>query len=160
MPPAVTQALDAYVQNGGRLLLTGSTVATQHGALAGVAPVEGGLIGGYVPSGNGCTTAGAVWQKVTLTDATELAPLLNQQESELNKAGTAAATLRSAGSGRVAAIHGNIFRSYYLGHYPGMREFIGEASRPWMRRAWPACRAPGGSRCPPERRTTGRWSSS
>lgn len=50
----------------------------------------------------------------------------NQQEPALNRAGTPAATLRPVGSGRVAAIHGAVFQSYYAGHYPGLREFIGD----------------------------------
>ncbi|MCX5771077.1 MAG: hypothetical protein NTZ09_12520 [Candidatus Hydrogenedentes bacterium] len=126
LPPAVSQALEAYVQGGGRLLLTGSHVARQHGELAGVEPVQGSLTDGYVPAGNGCTSAGAVWQKVTRTTSTEIAPLLDRQEPELNQAETPAATLRPVGSGRVAAIHGDVFRSYYAGHYPGLREFVGD----------------------------------
>ena len=126
LPPAVSQALEAYAQGGGRLLLTGSHVAKEHGALAGVEPVEGELAAGYVPAGNGCTSAGTVWQKVTMTTSTEIAPLLDRQEPVLNQAGVPAATLRPVGSGRVAAIHGDVFRSYYAGHYPGLREFVGD----------------------------------
>lgn len=126
LPPNVAQALDAYVQQGGRLLLTGSQVAAELGELAGVTPVEGGLMGGYIPVGNGCVAIDASWRKVELAAATELAPLLTQQEPAINLAGTPAATINKRGEGAVAAIHGAVFRSYYAGHYPGVRDFVGD----------------------------------
>jgi hypothetical protein len=126
LPPTVTDALKAYVQNGGRLLMSGSHLAAQCSELAGVAAAEGMPGSGYVPADNGCVTVSGPWQNVTLTTATELAPLFNQQEPALNKAGTPAATLNNLGNGIVVAVHGPVFRAYYQSHYPRLRRFIAD----------------------------------
>lgn len=126
LPDTVKQALRDYVENGGRLLLSGAHVAAQYGELSGVAPREGEQFSGWVPADNGAATVGGTFQAVTLTGAQMLAPLLSQQEPELNRRGTAAATINRFGNGVVAAIHGPVFKSYHQSHYPRLRRFIGD----------------------------------
>ncbi len=126
VPDSVKTALAAYVQQGGRLLLTGVHVAEHYSELAGVVKAEGARAGGWLPAGNGAVKIAGDYQPVTLQSATELAPVLAQQEPALNRRDFAASTLNQYGEGRVAAIHGPIFRNYYLGRYPMMRRFIGD----------------------------------
>jgi hypothetical protein len=126
LPSRVVDGLRAYVQNGGRLILSGAHVAGEHWDLAGVEPAEGRHESGWVPAGNGCVTVSGPWQNVQLTSAVELAPLLNQQEPTLNRAGTPAATVNRVGNGVVVAVHGPVFRSYHQSHYPLLRRFIGD----------------------------------
>jgi Alpha-L-fucosidase len=126
LPQPVMDALDAYVKAGGRLLISGGHVAAQCGALAGVAVAEGYHGSAYVPADNGCVIVSGAWQNTTLNGAEELAPLLNQQEPELNKAGTSAATCNRVGEGVVVAVHGPVFRAYHEAHYPRVRRFIGD----------------------------------
>jgi len=66
------------------------------------------------------------WQKVKTANASELAPLLNQQEPSVNLAGTPAATINRVGKGVVVAMHGPVFRDYHQSHYPLLRRFIGD----------------------------------
>ena len=82
----------------------------------------------YAPllEGQDPTRVTGAWQNTTLAGAVELAPLLNQQEPELNRAGTAAATLNKVGQGVVVAVHGPIFRAYHQAHYPRQRRFVGD----------------------------------
>jgi len=126
VPNTVKEALGEYVRRGGRLLISGAHVAEQYGEVAGVAPRAGEQHGGWVPADNGAATVGGVFQAVTLTTARALAPLLYQQEPELNQRDTAAATLNRVGDGAVAAVHGPVFRSYHQSHYPRLRRFIGD----------------------------------
>ena len=127
LPENVTKGLQAYVENGGRLLISGPDVAKQHSALAGVEAVEGQRGQSWVPAENGCVTVAGPWQNTKLTTARELAPLLSQQEPELNKTGVSASTVNKVGKGVVVAIHGPIFNIYHSAHYPALRRFVGDA---------------------------------
>lgn len=128
LPDAVKTALADYARGGGRLLLSGVHVAEQFGELAGVAKAEGTPAGGWLPAGNGAVKVAGDYQPTTLQGAEALAPVLFQQEPELNQRGFAAATLNRYGEGLVAAIHGPIFRNYYQCRYPLMRRFIGDTA--------------------------------
>ena len=127
LPEHVIDGLRRYVLDGGRLLLTGAYAAAEFGDLTGVEAAEGQHGGAFVPANGGCVNVPGPWQNVTLAGATELAPLLNQQEPTLNPAGTPAATVHRAGKGIVVAIHGPVCRAYLKGHYPRLRRFLGDA---------------------------------
>lgn len=127
VPDNVKAALTEYVRGGGRLLLSGAFVAAQYGELAGVTPREGEQLSGWVPADNGAVTMNGVFQAVTLTTAKETAWLLSQQDPDLNRRDTPAATVNRYGEGAVAAIHGPVFRSYHQAHYPRLRRFAGDA---------------------------------
>lgn len=121
-----TAALRSYVESGGKALMSGSHVVRQTPDLAGVKLVEGQLGSAWLPANNGCVTVSGPWQRVELAGATELAPLLNQQEPSLNLAGTPAATVHDFGKGRVVAVHGPVFECYHDAHYPLLRRFAGD----------------------------------
>jgi hypothetical protein len=128
VPDRLVEALRTYVRNGGRLLVSGANAALEYPDLCGVRPAEGQVSSGWVPADNGCVTVSGPWQKVALATATEIAPLLNQQEPELNRAGTPAATVNRFGKGVVVAVYGPVFREYHGSHYPRLRRFIGDVT--------------------------------
>jgi len=133
MPDTVKAALKGYVEQGGRLLLSGAFVAEQYGDLAGVAKADQAAEGGWLPAGNGAVKISGAYQPTVLEGAEALAPVLYQQEPALNQRDFAAATLNAVGNGRVVAIHGDLFLNYYKTRYPLMRRFIGdmvEAAQP------------------------------
>jgi hypothetical protein len=125
LPPRVLEALNAHVENGGRLLLTGANVPAELGALAGVETAEGQQ-SGFLPADGGAVIAAGNWQHVTLKGAEELKPLLSDQEPELNQTGFAAATRNRVGQGVVVAAYGPLFRQYNRSHYPRLRRFVGD----------------------------------
>ena len=66
------------------------------------------------------------WQPVKPLAGTEIVTCrLAQQEPGKDATGQAIITCRAAGAGSVIAVHGPIFRDYFLGHYPLLRQFIG-----------------------------------
>lgn len=124
---AVRQALPGYVENGGRLLLTGAQVAEQYGALTGVEKRGEPEEGGWLPVGGEAVNVAGGYQAVTLKDAEALAFMLTEREPALNsRADFPAATRIRVGRGTVVAVHGPVFRGYYESHYPALRRFIGE----------------------------------
>lgn len=125
VPDYVKDALRKYVGDGGRLLLSGVHVAEQYGDLAGVEKREGDPQDGWLPVDGRAVKIAAKFQPVTLKGATELAPVLYQQEPDLNRRDMAAATRNEYGAGVVVALHGPLFRNYYQCHYPDMRKFVG-----------------------------------
>jgi hypothetical protein len=129
LPQNVIDALRGYVTNGGQLLLSGPTAVKEFGDITGTTANEDALVGNsFVPAGNGCVAVNGPWQSATLTTATELSPLLNQQEPELNRAGVPAAVVNTVGKGRVVTITGPAFRAYHHTHYPLLRRFLGDAA--------------------------------
>jgi alpha-L-fucosidase len=127
LTPAMETALQRYVEDGGRLLMSGPHLAEAHGGWLGVAPA-----GEPLPSTYLCSTDGEVvpvsgpWQPVLLEDCGATIEHLRQQEPEKDGTDQAAMTLRGIGAGVVAAIHGPVFRDYFLGHYPRLRRLLGE----------------------------------
>ncbi len=126
LPQDIVDLLDGYAQDGGRVFVTGAHVAAQMGELCGVKSADGRLGASYVPASGGCVIVGGHWQKVILDTAVEVAPLLDQQEPELNRAGFPAATINKVGAGAVLAVHGPVFDVYNAAHYPRLRCFIGD----------------------------------
>ncbi|HEY8744175.1 MAG TPA: alpha-amylase family protein [Chloroflexota bacterium] len=118
VPETITAALQAYVEAGGRLVLSGTAVARQPtlARLAGVEatgePREGFH---YLPVGSAAVTVAGPWQPVALRSAREWAPLLAVPEPERAGVGTAI-SLHEVGSGRVAVIHGPVFAAYFRTH--------------------------------------------
>ncbi|NLN93045.1 MAG: hypothetical protein GX130_07055 [Candidatus Hydrogenedens sp.] len=123
---AFKDALPGYVEQGGRLLLSGSQVALQYGALAGVRQGEGHGTG-WLPVDNGAVRTSAHFQRTELAGALCLSTVMTEQEPpEEEEDPLSAATLHSVGEGRVAAIYGDIFTNFFHCRYPGLRHFIGD----------------------------------
>jgi hypothetical protein len=125
LPENVKAALRAYVENGGRLILSGTNAATEFPELTKVEVTEGQQ-GGWLPADGGAVILTPGWRQVKPGEAEELAALLSQQDPELNKTGFSAATRARVGQGTVVTIHGPLFREYYRSHYPRLRTFVGE----------------------------------
>ena len=130
LPLQIVEAVRAYVEDGGRLLISGAHLAGDWDSFLGVkkgsiAPT--GLEGyNYLPAEEGAVTVRGGWQAVTLEDAGEVAPLLQSRDPLLDKSGYPAATEVSRGKGKAVAIFGPIFTHFYETHYPGLREFLGK----------------------------------
>jgi hypothetical protein len=126
VPDEVKAALRAYVERGGRLMLSGDFVPEQWGDWTGVTVREGVRGGGWLPADNGAVTVSGAWQAVDLAGATSLAPMLQQQDPVLNAYDFPAATARRVGEGGVVVIPGPVFRNYHASHYPRLRRFVGD----------------------------------
>lgn len=128
LPGSVVDAVVSHVKNGGRALITGTGAAAEWPAgFTGVVVQEGQRVTGrFVPAARGSVPLAGDWPVVSLESAVELAPVLTEQEPELNRAGVPAATLHEYGRGKVVVIHGPVFRRYYQSHYPRLRQFIGD----------------------------------
>ena len=155
VPDNVKAALASYVQNGGRLLLSGVKAAEQYGELAGVTPRGKDRQDGWLPVENGAVKLCGSYQAVDLAGAEALDYVLYQQEPALNQSSCPAVTRNSVGEGVVVAIHGPVFTNYYKAHYPGLRRFIGDAMAALDAPGLMKREGPGGSRCPPGKRREG-----
>jgi len=68
---------------------------------------------------------GGSWRSVKPLPGTEVwAYRLKGQEPGKDDTGQIIATNRKVGKGQVTAIHGDLFKNYYLGHFPPLRRFI------------------------------------
>ncbi|HOE65294.1 MAG TPA: hypothetical protein PLO62_02110 [Candidatus Hydrogenedentes bacterium] len=127
LPETVREALRAYVENGGRLIVSGDHAAQEFGDWLGVTLADGKITGeNYIPANGGAVIVSGEWQRVACATGRELAPLLRQQEPERDKIGFPAATINAAGKGVVVAVHGPLFRIYGASHYPRLRSCIGD----------------------------------
>jgi hypothetical protein len=121
-------ALDDYAAGGGHVLLSGAHLADECPALAGIEP------GGqkvaeriYLPVDNKAVPVSAGWRTVTPAAGTEMWVCgMKQQEPSKDMTDQPVVTFRRVGAGGILAVHGPLFRDYYLGHYPLLRRFIGE----------------------------------
>jgi len=136
LPEHITSALRAYVEAGGRLVLSGVHVASYPilADLAGVRAVGAPRAGfHYLPSATGTATVAGPWQLVKLAGAVQWLPLLAEPDPEKGTVGSAAVTGRDLGQGCVVAIHGPVFAAYYRTHYPQLRRVL----RDLFQRVWP-----------------------
>jgi hypothetical protein len=136
LPDGVVAELARYVQQGGRLVLSGAHLAWQPGlaALAGVEAAGEPRQGfHYLPVDDAAVTVAGPWQPVRLRDATAWAALLYGPEPGKHDTGIPAITLRESGRGLVAAIHGPLFAAYYRTRYPRLRSLL----RQLFRAVWP-----------------------
>lgn len=134
--PSMARALTKYVENGGRLVLSGAFVANDPALaeLAGVTP-KGAPLNGYyyLPSGAESAQIEGPWQPVTLRDAKEFSGLLATPEAG-DFVGTPAITVRRINQGQVAVIHGSAFEGFSRDRSPQ----LGRALRALFRTLWPA----------------------
>ena len=131
LPQALRDALIAWVRRGGRLLLTGSHIVQDYGAVLGVEPLDDPAHDGsaYAPADGGCVPLFGEWQRVKVKGARALATLLRNQDLKLGRTDVPAATLRKLGKGSIAAIYGPIATNYADYRYPRIRSFAGAVLR-------------------------------
>lgn len=136
--PEMIAALEAHAQAGGCVLLSGTHLAAECPGLVGVAPESEPITDRvFLPVADRAVPVSSGWQRVTPAAGTEVwAHRMAQQEPGKDMTADAAVTCRRVGAGSVVAIHGPLFRDYYLGHYPLLRRFIAglveRAALPWQ----------------------------
>ena len=124
LTPQFCQALTAYVERGGSLLLLGERCARLFEPLLG-AGLEGPpaqRTAELAWSGK-MTNADGVWQKVAVTTARPFGFI--HPTRDVRTKGDAAATVNAFGKGRVAAVYGPAASIYFRSHHPWLRSFIG-----------------------------------
>jgi alpha-L-fucosidase len=129
--------LETFAKNGGHVLLSGEQLVNETPELAGVKSQSQTLTKIFLPVGNEAVPVSGSWQKVELTTGTQpLVYALTQQEPEKDRSDKIIVTRRPIGKGSIVAIHGPIFRDYFLGHYPRLRKFLGRIfdsfDIPWL----------------------------
>jgi len=118
------QALTAYVERGGSLLLLGEKCARLFEPLLGAA-LEGAPAQrtAELASAGGITSADGIWQKVRPT--TGRAAGVIHPTRDTRKDGEVAATVNAFGQGKVGAVYGPLASVYFRSHHPWLRDFIG-----------------------------------
>lgn len=130
-------ALKEYVEQGGTLLLTGASAAADYPELVGASAIDSTettprVHGGdpasasvYLPVGRKAVPVAGPWQPVKPDDGTEVwSYCLSQQEPAKDATDRPAVTRHPLVHGAVITAHGPLFRNYYIGHYPLLRDFI------------------------------------
>jgi hypothetical protein len=135
---ALLAALEQYAHAGGHVLLSGSHLAQECPALAGIEPGGEMLTDRvYLPVDDRAVPVSGGWRTVTPTAETESwACRMTQQEPSKDTTDQPVVTYRRVGAGGILAAHGPLFRDYYIGHYPQLRRFIAglvdRLALPWM----------------------------
>ena len=124
---ALKAALTAYVEKGGKLLLSGTHVAKEFAALAGVEPVGEPVEGHfYLQVGRETTTCKGPRQAVATTTAQPLCTVMKGQEPGFNETDEVVVTMNEVGAGRVLTAHSQFFTHFAGTHYPRSRRLVGE----------------------------------
>ena len=118
--------LAGYAEGGGHVILSGAHLAAEVPDLVGVdAEPEATENVVYLPSGKRAVGVFGPWQPVKVRRGTKVAcRWLSQQEPEKDETPHPAVTRRRVGRGAVIAVHGPLFRNYFAGHYPSLRDVI------------------------------------
>jgi len=124
----MSAALQAFARGGGVVLLSGTTLSTDHPDLVGAdpsgVPVEKQVA---FQVGNQAIHVGGAWQPVSPRAGTvALSCLLSGLEPVKDDSDRIAITQRQLGKGAIVAIHGPLFLDYYHTHFPRHRCFIAE----------------------------------
>lgn len=122
LPFSLIKKLAAYVQNGGRLLLSGSEALDAFGKYFGL-PARGKIIPAvrYLPLGK--TTAPVLGPWRLIKDGDGPVPLLDGVAPD-DFSGAPAVTWHRFGKGTLLIIHGAIFETYGNSRYPQLRKFL------------------------------------
>jgi len=123
----ILEALASFAGAGGIVLLSGAHLTKDYPQLVGATPAGPPIREPtHLPVGDLAVQVSGPWQAVTPMDGTEvLACRCTGQELTKDCTDQVVVTKRKMGKGSIVAIHGPIFRDYYLGHYPLLRRFIG-----------------------------------
>jgi hypothetical protein len=124
----LTQSLEDYARAGGLVVLSGDHLARDYSALVG-ASARGAVLAApiHLRVGNAAVPVSGPWQAVTPAPGTQaLAVRLTERDPQRNSTDQVVVTKRPLGQGAIVAIHGPVFRDYNLGHYPLLRQFLGD----------------------------------
>ncbi len=125
--------LEAFAESGGHVVLSGGHLSRETPELVGCTPREVDESGDLDPDTGSCylevngRTVGVYgdWQAVEPgADTVAVAYKLVNEEPSKDTTDAVIVTRRSVGKGTITAIHGPIFRNYFAGHYPWLRDFI------------------------------------
>jgi hypothetical protein len=123
----VLHALEDFARSGGEVLISGERLAQDYPAFVGASPRGPALTERvYLPIGGHAVPVSFAWQPVVPASGTEvLTYRMNQQEPGKDVTDQAVVTKRVVGKGAIVAVHGALFRNYFQGRTPDLREFIG-----------------------------------
>jgi hypothetical protein len=122
------RALAAFARSGGYVLISGEHLAQDYPAFVGASPRGEALTSRiFLPVGDRAVPMYPPWQPVAPAPGTGiLAHLMNEQEPARDMTDQVVVTKRVVGKGAVIVLDGPIFRYYFLGQLPALREFIGK----------------------------------
>lgn len=122
----IRAALEDYARQGGHVLITGAHLAPEYPAVVGATPAGDPITAPvYLPVEGRAVGVFGPWHAVKPDARTEvLGYRLEEQEPEKDTTHDIIITRRRVGSGSIVAVHGPLFRNYFLGHYPLLRRFI------------------------------------
>ena len=125
---SIVEALESVARAGRMVLLSGPHLAKDYPELVGATPAGDAITEPtYLLVGNVAVPVSAPWQAAAPKDGTQvLARRLAGQEPTKDLTDQAVVTKRNVGKGAIVAVHGPIFRDYYLGHYPLLRRLVGD----------------------------------
>lgn len=122
---ALQAQLTAYAQAGGHLIASGDFLARDYPDLVGADPAGEPEAMAYLEADGEAVPVSGPWQPVAPRPGTEaVACRLSQQEPDKDTTDQVIITRRYIGAGSVTAIHGPVFRNYFLGHYPLLRRVL------------------------------------
>jgi hypothetical protein len=117
------QAVTAYVERGGSLLLIGEKCSRLFEPILGVTfEGEPSEAAAELASPTGIANAKGLWQRVMLTTAEPAG--FRYPSRDARKNGETAASINRHGKGLVAAVFGPLSNIYFRSHHPAHREFI------------------------------------
>jgi hypothetical protein len=128
LTPEFRQALLAYAERGGSLLLLGEKCARLFSSALG-ATLDGRprKITAELAAPTGPVNVDGRWQDIILTTARTAG--LRHPTRDTRKDGTAAASITAYGKGRIAAVYGPLADIYFRGHHPAVRTFLGALAK-------------------------------
>jgi alpha-L-fucosidase len=131
LSPQLLAKLTEFAEAGGSVLLSGAHLAADYPGLVGATPDGKGAFAGSswgvvsLPVAGDAIGVCGDWTGVVPAEGTEVvATALSEQEVTKDDTGRAVVTQRRLGNGAVIAVHGPVFRNYFLGHYPPLRRFL------------------------------------
>ena len=133
----IESALEAFARAGACVLMSGDFLSRDYPSLVGASPAGKAISENtYLPIDARSVPVSPPWQPVTPALGTQvLIRRLAQQDPQKNITAQAVVARRPVGRGAIISVHGPIFRDYFRGHYPLLRQFIAELTRsmdiPW-----------------------------
>jgi hypothetical protein len=133
--PAFQEALAAYVEEGGSLLLLGEKCARLFEPLLGVTlsgvPIEMAV---ELATPAGPVSVSGRWQEVSATTARPIG--FHHPTRDFRRDAAPAATITNQGRGKVAAVFGPLALAFFQGHHPGIRQFVGSVCAELFPEPW------------------------